>query len=403
MSTEKRPVVLDNGSGFIKCGYAGANFPTAVFQTALGRPVLRSTKKRSHGSSGGEEGNTHVDLMMRDIVFGDECSGVRHLLDMTYPIRNGIIQNMDEMCHLWDYTFGEMLQINPSEHRLLLSEVPLFSSKHRCHLYEVMFEKYNFMAIQSAVQGTLSLFSNGLQTGVAVESGEGISHCTPIFEGYALPKANRRVDLGGRNITEFLIRLMQRRGYSFNQSSDYETVRRMKERFCYAAVDSKLEKQLALETTVLEQTFLLPDGSSCSIGQERFEATEALFQPHLIDVECDGLSTQLWNCIQAAEIDVRAQLYSHVVLSGGSTMFPGLPSRIEKDMRAMFLEKALKGDRSRLGHFKLQIEDPPRRKYMVFLGGATLAALTVDQPEMWLTQAEWQEGGVSAVRARFGA
>ncbi|KAH9589105.1 Actin family [Trypanosoma melophagium] len=396
MATEKRPVVLDNGSGFIKCGYAGSNFPAAVFQTALGRPVLRSTKRNSSNK-------TNTDPMISDLVVGDECSGVRHLLDMTFPVRNGIIQSMDDMCHLWDHAFHDLLQINTEEHPLLLSEVPLFSSKHRCQLYEVMFEKYTFPSIQSALQGTLSLFSNGLQTGVAVESGEGISHCTPIFEGYALPKANRRVDLGGRNITEFLVRLMQRRGYSFNQSSDFETVRRMKESFCYAAVNNELEKRLALETTVLEQNFILPDGSSCSIGQERFEATEALFQPHLIDIECDGLSTQLWNCIQAADIDVRAELYSHVVLSGGSTMFPGLPSRIEKDMRELFLTKALKGDRTRLGHFKLQIEDPPRRKHMVFLGGATLAALTVDQPEMWFTRAEWQEGGASAVRARFGA
>ncbi|KEG08963.1 actin-related protein 2 [Trypanosoma grayi] len=398
MSTEKRALVLDNGSGFLKCGYAGANFPAAVFQTAIGHPVLRSSKHSSSRGSG-----NHVDPKVRDLVLGDECSGVRHLLDMTYPIRNGIIQNMDDMCHLWDYAFNELLQIDPTEHRLLLSEVPLFSSKHRCHLYEVMFERYKFPALQSAVQGTLSLFSNGLQTGVAVESGEGISHCTPIFEGYALPKANRRVDLGGRNITEFLIRLMQRRGYSFNQTSDYETVRRLKERFCYAAVDSRLEKRLALETTVLEQSFLLPDGTTCSIGQERFEATEALFQPHLIDVECDGLSAQLWSCIQAADIDVRTELYGHVVLSGGSTMFPGLPSRIERDMRELFLEKALKGDRTRLGNFKLQVEDPPRRKHMVFLGGATLAALTMTQQEMWLTRAEWEEGGASAVRARFGA
>jgi actin-related protein 2 len=172
--------------------------------------------------------------------------------------------------------------------------------------------------------------------------------------------------------------------------------------FCYAAVDQKLEKKLALETTVLEKAFTLPDGSSCKIGQERFEAPEALFQPHLIDVESDGLSLQVWNCIQAADIDVRSRLYEHVVLSGGSTMFPGLSSRLERDMKELFLEKAVKGDRSRLGRFNLRIEDPPRRKHMVFLGGAVMAQLTEEIEENWMSKGEWAEGGLSAIKARFG-
>ncbi|KAG8345261.1 putative Actin [Trypanosoma vivax] len=399
---EKRPVVLDNGSGFIKCGFAGANFPKANFQAVVGRPVLRTSKRRTH-SCLSPNTDAYVDPMMKEILIGDECGSMRHLLDMSYPIQNGIIQDMDDMCHLWDHAFHDVLNINPSEQQLLLSEVPLFCSKRRCQLYEVMFEKYGFSSLMSVLQGVLSLYSNGLQTGVVVECGECISHCTPIFEGFPIPKANRRVDLGGRNITDFLLRLMQRRGYSFNHSNDFETVRRIKERFCYASVDAKLERRLALETTVLEQAFFLPDGSSCSIGQERFEATEALFQPRLIDIECDGLSTQLWNCIQAADIDVRSALYSQVVLAGGSTLFPGLPTRIERDIRALYLERVLRGDRTRLARFSLRVEDPPRRRWMSFLGGAALAEVAAGQPEMWLQKSEWQEGGASAVLARFGA
>ncbi len=396
--SDKKPIVLDNGSGFLKAGFAGAHFPTAVFQTGVGRPILRAGSK--HNASGASSAlGTRV---LKDVMRGDETNEISHLLDMSYPVRNGIIQDIDEMCILWDYTFGERLVVNPTEHRLMLSEPPNFSNKHRCKLYEVMFERYNVPFVQSAVQGVLSLFSNGLTTGVSVECGEGVTHCTPVFEGYGIPKANRRVDLGGRNITEFLVRLMQRRGYSFNRSSDFETVRCIKEKFCYAAVDAALEKRLALETTVLEKALMLPDGSTIRIGQERFEATEALFSPGLIDIESDGLSLQLWNCIQAADIDVRSSLYEHVVLSGGSTMFPGLSSRIEKDMRGLFLEKALRGDVSRLGKFKLNIEDPPRRKHMVFLGAAVMAEATAEDDGNWMSKQEWAEGGNAAVKARFG-
>lgn len=390
-SSSSRPaVVLDNGTGFIKCGFAGSHFPAAVFQTVIGRPVLRSGQKKT------------TTKELKDVMRGDETNEIGHLLDMKYPVSNGIVRDMDDMCLLWDYALHEKLRVNPNEHALMLSEVPLFSNRHRAKLYQIFFERYGFESIQSTAQGVLSLYSNGMDTGVAVECGEGVIHCTPIFEGYEVPKANRRVDIGGRNVTEFLVRLMQRRGYSFNKSSDFETVRTMKEMFCYAACDPALEKKLALETTVLEKTFTLPDGSTCKIGQERFEAAEALFQPHLIGVESEGLSHQVWNCIQAADMDLRARLYEHVVLSGGSTMFPGLSSRIERDMREMFVEKALRGDRSKVGRFKLRIEDPPRRKYMVFQGASAVASLKDDTPDSWLTKREWEESGEAALRARFG-
>lgn len=351
------------------------------------------------------ETDARRSTVIKDLMRGDETSPVRHLLDMRCPISNGVIQNIDDMIELWNYAFYEKLGLSSGhlkERRLLLSEVPLFSMQHRTALYEVMFETYGFAGLQSAVQGVLTLFSSGLETGVAVECGEGISHCTPIFEGYALPNANRQLLLGGKDITDYLSRLLQRRGYSFHQSHDVETVRRIKERFCYAAVDRALETQLAVSTTTLEQQFLLPDGSVCSIGAERFEATEVLFQPHLIDVESEGLSAQLWSCIQAADIDLRASLYGSIVLSGGSTMFPGLSTRLAHDMSELFLTHNAKGDRSRLRKFPLRIEDPPRRKHMVFLGGATLATLTAGTPQMWMSRAEWEEGGESAVRARFG-
>ena len=382
-------VVLDNGTGFVKCGFAGASFPSGVFPTHIGRPVLRAGSKVT-----GKE--------LKAEMIGDETAGATHLLEISSPIKNGVIQNMDEMCKIWDYAFSKKLKVDPTSTSVLLSEAPICSRQHRAKLFEVMFETYGFQSVQPSVQGVLSLYSAGLQTGIVVDSGEGFTHCMPVFDSYGIPKAVRQVDLGGRDITDQLLRLLQRRGYNFNPIADFETVRNIKEMFCYAAVDISLEKRLATETTVLEKAMTLPDGSPCVIGSERFEATEALFSPGLINRECDGLSTQLWNSIQAADMDIRAKLYQHVVLSGGSTMFPGLPTRIESDIKATYLEKALKGDKSRLGRFTLNIEDPPRRKYMVFLGGAVLAELTAGNEAMWLTKQEWADGGQNAIAAKFG-
>jgi actin-related protein 2 len=84
------------------------------------------------------------------------------------------------------------------------------------------------------------------------------------------------------------------------------------------------------------------------VGSERFEAPECMFQPHLVDVEQPGMAEMLFQTIQAAAVDTRQELYKHIVLSGGSSMYPGLPSRLEKEMKQLYLTKVLGGDGSRL-------------------------------------------------------
>jgi actin-related protein 2 len=153
---------------------------------------------------------------------------------------------------------------------------------------------------------------------------------------------------------------------------------------------------------VLVEQYTLPDGRVIRVGGERFGAPEALFQPHLINVEGVGIAELLFNTIQAADIDTRPEFYKHIVLSGGSTMYPGLPSRLEREMKQLYLERILKGDTEKLAKFKIRIEDPPRRKHMVFMGGAVLAEIMKDKPEFWMSRAEYQEQGVR-VLAKLGA
>ena len=145
------------------------------------------------------------------------------------------------------------------------------------------------------------------------------------------------------------------------------------------------------------ESYTLPDGRVIRIGSERFEAPECLFQPHLVDVEQPGIAEFLFNTIQAADVDVRSSLYKAIVLSGGSSMYPGLPSRLEKEIKQLWLTRVLGGNPERLSKFKVRIEDPPRRRHMVFLGGAVLANIMADKPAMWISKEEWEEQGVRAL------
>merc|ERR1712232_632068 len=366
MVESKNVIVCDNGTGFVKVGYAGANFPAHIFPSMVGRPILRF-----------EEKIDNVEL--KDIMVGDKAAALRSFLDIKYP-------------------FEEKLKINPSECRIMLTEAPMNPKKNREKMVEVMFEKYGFKSAYISIQAVLVLYAQGLLTGVVVDSGDGVSHVIPVYEGFALPHLTKRLDVAGRDVTKYLIKLLQLRGYYFNRTADFETVRQIKEKFCYVGLDVNQERKLALETTVLVEPYELPDGRVVRIGAERFEAPEVLFQPGLIDIDSPGLSTQLFQCIQKADIDIRTELYNHIVLSGGTSMYPGLPSRLEKDIRDMYLDEVLKGDAKTLHKFKVRIEDPPRRKHMVFLGGAVLADVMKDKDAFWMNKTDYNEVGLGVLQ-----
>jgi len=338
-----------------------------------------------------EEEFKNVEL--KDVMVGDECARHRAMLETSYPIDNGIVTDWKGIVHLWDYTFFERLKINPTEHKILLTEPPANPKDNQKKMLQMMLEKYQFEAAKVSIQAMLVLYAQGLLTGVVVDSGDGVTHVVPVWEGICPPDLIRRLNVAGRHITRYLIKLLQVRGYAFNRSADFETVRQIKEKFCYVGYDLGVESRLALETTVLMQSYTLPDGRVIKLGRERYEASEVLFKPSLIDVEAPGIHELLFNMIQDADVDIRSDFYKHIVLSGGSTMYPGLPSRLEKEVRELYLKNVLKGDKKRLAKFKLRIEDPPRRKHMVYLGGSVLADIMKDRSEFWISKKEWAEQG----------
>mmetsp|Transcript_2904 Transcript_2904/g.4655 ORF Transcript_2904/g.4655 Transcript_2904/m.4655 type:complete len:390 (+) Transcript_2904:72-1241(+) len=378
-------IVCDNGTGFVKCGFAGANFPTSIFPSMVGRPIMRAEAKVDN-------------IEIKDIMVGDEAAKLRMMLQITYPLENGIVRNWDDVEHVWDYTFNEKLRIDPSQCKIMLTEPPMNPRKNRERLVQIMFEKYGYQACYVAIQAVLTLYAQGLLTGVVVDSGDGVTHIVPVYEGFSLPHLTRRLDVAGRAVTRYLIKLMLLRGYAFNRTADFETVRQIKEKHCYVAFDTQFENKLAHDTTVLIKTYELPDGRVIKVGKERFEAAECLFQPHLIDVEGNGMAEMLFDCIDKADVDTRPDFYNHIVLSGGSSMYPGLPSRLEKDLRHLWMRKRGGNDLNRMREFKCRIEDPPRRKHMVFLGGAVLAEIMKDKDHFWMNRQEYLEQGFEVLK-----
>jgi actin beta/gamma 1 len=290
---------------------------------------------------------------------------------------------------------------------LLLTEPPNLPAAEREKCTTVAFETLRTPAVHLAVAPLLSLLAAGKTTGTVVDVGERFATTLCCLEGSVLPHTVRsQAGLGGQALSAFLLKLATERGYafagaSFERPEDLALFRRIKEQVGYVAQDFD-EMMWAAEAgggytrrgneipfPYAEEEFTLPDGNVLTFGNERFRCGEALFQPCFVGKEDEGIHESAYCSLMSVDHDVRRQMWA-VVLSGGSTLFPGLDERLKKEMYCLAPGNVNTNS----------LSSAPSRPCSAWVGGSLMASAS-SFGQTGVSREEYEESGPSAIRMCF--
>ena len=359
LADDDNAIVIDVGSGIIKAGFSDQKTLRAPIPTVL----------------------SNVNGKMKigyDPLWNDSISS------LSYPIEHGVVKNWNDIETIFSHMYHDELKVKSEEHKVLLTEPIMNPSENKEKLVELMFENFNVPALQVCCQGLLSLVASGRTTGVVLDSGDGVTQVTPIYEGRIQSKAIARINLAGRQLTQNLLIMLNERGYKINSVHAIESARCIKEKLCSVAIDYDALIKDANKASI-EKSFELPDGTVIKLDVERFKCSEILFKPSLAGFEfIPGVHDLLFNSLMNCDCEIQKMLFSNIILNGSSTFFSGFKERIENELI------------NRKNDIKVKVISPPERNKSVWIGGSILASLSSFK-NYWLFKKEYEEYGSNLI------
>ena len=357
----KAPIIVDIGTSTIKAGLSGQEKPTLVFPNYFGE------MKYSKSIGSWEEDN-------KKYIIGNDCNKYLGVIKLKYPLSHGIFNDDKDIASIFEYIYSnlDMSITEIKEHPVLIAEPILNPQQNRINIAKVLFDTYKIENLFFASQPILSLFSTSSTSGAILETGDGVTQSCIIYEGYTIPGSYKRINLGGREVTEYLQYLLNKKGYDLNNSDGFQITKKIKEELC----------EINNNNNNLENiNYKLPDDSTIEIGQERFLAPEILFNPLLREYEYPGIPDILSESINKTNVDLKLQLYGSILLSGGNTNIKGMKERIYKEIKKLAPKNA-----------KVRLHTSSNPEYCSWIGGNIISSLEIAK-EMWISLKEWMEKG----------
>jgi len=398
-------VVIDNGTGYTKLGYAGNTEPQHIIPSCIAvKESARVGAKVATGVS---------DL---DFYIGDEALDAANYT-VKWPIRHGVVDDWDLMERFWEQTVFKYLRAEPEDHYFLLTEPPLNTPENREYTAEIMFETFNVPGLYIAVQAVLALAASWTSrqvgertlTGTVIDSGDGVTHVIPVAEGYVIGSCIKHIPIAGRDITYFIQQLLREREVGIPPEQSLETAKAIKERYCYVCPDivkefnkydsdpQKWIKKYESLNSITKQPF------SVDVGYERFLGPEIFFHPEFSNADFTlPISEIVDDVIQSCPIDARRPLYKNIVLSGGSTMFRDFGRKLQRDIKRtvdsrLKIHEDLSEGRIKPKPIDVQVITHQMQRYAVWFGGSMLAS-TPEFYQVCHTKADYDEHGASICR-----
>ena len=359
---DKLHIIIDNGTGFSKAGFSGEKLPKIIIPNYVGYPKYASGR---------------VGVEKKKFFVGSEADAIKGVLNINNPLENGAINNWDDIEKLWQHLFTNELKVDPVEYNTMITETPMNPKENKEKMTQIMFETFNVKGLYIAMEPVLSLFGIGKYTGIVSDLGDHISYFSPIFFGCSLPHALIRLNYAGNDLTDYMKKLIEENGLRFSTTAEKEIIKTIKEKSCYVSLNFNEEIK-----SVKMLDYELPDGYKINIKEQRIKCPEALFRPNLLGKEGNGISKACYDSIQKCNVDIRKDLFNCITLSGGTSMFNGLPERFIKEIKNLTHESMKE---------EVKINTSPERKYSAWIGGSVLSNSSSDS--LWISKAEYEEYG----------
>jgi len=378
-------VVIDHGTSTCKAGFSTEDSPQCILPTVVG-----------HGRHKG----AMESLGLKESYVGSKAQALRGILSITQPIRQGVVQNWDDLEIIWDHIYSNELCVAPSDLPSLVTIPPLMSQEDEATLTEIMMEKLQLPAMYKANKSVMALYGGGQMTGISVDSGHDTTYIVPAHQGKPIQDATLVLKMGGKHITEQLMNQLLNGKYSFPDdnfllwrkkkkskftvSSKKEIIREMKEQYCF--VSSNYKESFG-DPDFPEESVRLPDGNMIVMGKEKFMAPEIMFQPSLANKKTCGIGELLYYSLLKCPESLHQELLSNITLSGGNSKFSLMEKRLASELSRFLPPSTWENNKS-----ITKVKALPNRELLGWIGGARLSNLSSFQ-RFWLTKADYLESG----------